>query len=177
MAEEGKLAVKSGEKAAAPEPVRHPIDVFRQEIDRLFDDFTTGFLVWPFARRGAEAAPAVRVPSAAFVNTPAVDVVEKDKAYEITAELPGLEEKNIEVEVADDVLSIRGEKSEAKEEKKKDYYLSERRYGTFQRSFRLPQHVDAGRIDASFANGVLTFVLPKTAEAQQKQRKIEIRKA
>ncbi|MGE0743664.1 MAG: Hsp20/alpha crystallin family protein [Rhodospirillales bacterium] len=173
MADEGKVAV-TGEKPATPEPVRHPVDVFRREFDRLFDDFTTGFSGWPFARRG-EAAPAARAPSV-FANTPAVDVAEKDSAYEITAELPGLDEKDIEVQVADDVLTIKGEKSEAKEEKKKDYYLAERRYGTFQRAFRLPQHVDAGKIDASFKNGVLTIMLPKTAEAQQKQRKIEIRK-
>jgi HSP20 family protein len=175
MAEEGKLAVKTGEKAA-PEPMRHPIDVFREEIDRVFEDFASGFSLWPFGRRIAGAAPSGRAPSGFFVNTPAVDVVEKEKAYEITAELPGLEEKNIEVNVSDDVLSIKGEKSEEKEEKKKDYYLSERRYGTFQRSFRLPQYVDAAKIDATFKNGVLTVTLPKTAEAQQRQRKIEIKK-
>ena len=91
---------------------------------------------------------------------PVVDVVEKDKEYEITAELPGLDEKNIEVKLSDDVLTIKGEKKEEKEEKQKDYYLSERRYGSFQRSFRLPDGVDAEKIEARFKNGVLTLSLP-----------------
>ena len=173
MAEESKVPVQSGGKQPASEQ-RHPLDTFRQEFDRLFDDFSTGFGVWPFGRRAFDMTPPRRGTGIA-AGAPAVDVVEKDSAFEITAELPGLDEKNIELNLADDVLTIRGEKSEEKEEKKKDFYLSERRYGTFQRSFRLPEHVDAEKIDAHFKNGVLTVTLPKTPAAAARQRKIEIK--
>jgi HSP20 family protein len=105
-----------------------------------------------------------------------VDVAERENEYEITAELPGMEEKDIEVNVSDDLLTIKGEKREEKEEKKKDYYVSERRYGSFQRSFSLPDGIDANKIEAKFINGVLTVILPKTPEAQKKQKKIEIKK-
>lgn len=108
---------------------------------------------------------------------PAVDVTETDKAFEIAAELPGMEEKNIEVSVSDGVLTIKGEKQEDKEEKKKDYYLSERTYGSFQRSFEVPKGVDLDKIEASFKKGVLTVTLPKTAEAQKAEKKIAVKSA
>jgi HSP20 family protein len=108
---------------------------------------------------------------------PAMDIAEKDKAYQVTAELPGLDEKDIDVTVSDNVLTIKGEKKEEKEEKEKNYYLSERRYGAFQRSFDLPSGVDTAKIEAQFAKGVLTITLPKSAEAQKKQRKIDVKSA
>ena len=109
------------------------------------------------------------------VSAPVVDVVEKEREYQVSAELPGLEEKDVEVSVADDMLTIKGEKKEEKEEKAKNYYLSERRYGAFQRSFRLPPGVDSAKIEANFQKGVLTVTLPKTPEAQKKEKKIEIK--
>ena len=112
-----------------------------------------------------------------FGKAPAVDIAEKDKEYEITAELPGMDEKNIDVKFADGILTIKGEKTEEKEEKKKGYYLSERRFGSFQRSFQVPAGVDADKIDASFKNGVLTVILPKSAQAQKSEKKIAIKKA
>ena len=108
---------------------------------------------------------------------PAVDVAETDKAYEITAELPGLEEKNIEVKLANGVLSIKGEKQEEKEEKQKDYYRRERSFGSFERSFQVPDHVDDDKIEASFKNGILSVTLPKSAEAQKQAKKIEVKGA
>ena len=107
---------------------------------------------------------------------PAVDWSETDRQYEITAELPGMEEKDIELTLADQVLTIKGRKSEEKEEKRKDYFLSERRYGSVQRSFRLPPGVDEGKVQASFDKGVLKVVLPKTAEAKKSARRIAIGK-
>ena len=104
-------------------------------------------------------------------------MAETDKAYEVTAELPGMDESNIEVKLADDVLTIKGEKKEEKEEKKKDYYVSERRFGSFQRSFTVPAGVDASKIEANFKNGVLIVTLPKNAQAQKSEKKIEIKKA
>ena len=108
---------------------------------------------------------------------PAMDLVEKDKEYEITAELPGIDEKNVEIKLSNRTLTIKGEKHEEKEEKEKDYYLSERRYGSFQRSFQLPEGVDADKIEANFAKGVLTVKLPKTAEAQKAEKKIAVKAA
>ena len=121
------------------------------------------------SRSGAARSDGARLP--------AVDIVDKNKAYEITAELPGLDENNIDVKFADGTVTIKGEKRDEKEEKKKDYYLSERRYGSFQRSFGVPDGVDADKIAATFKNGVLTVTLPKTAEAQKSEKKIAINKA
>jgi HSP20 family protein len=78
--------------------------------------------------------------------------------------------------LSDGTLTIKGEKKDEKEERNKDYYLSERRYGSFQRSFSVPDGVDAEKIEAAFKNGVLTVTLPKTPEAQKKEKKIEIKK-
>ena len=108
---------------------------------------------------------------------PAVDVVESEKAYEVTAELPGMDEKNIEVKVANGNLTIKGEKQEEKEEKKKDYYLQERHYGSFERSFEMPENVDPDKIEAIFKKGVLTVTLPKKAEAQKPAKKVDVKAA
>ncbi len=112
---------------------------------------------------------------AAVAAVPAVDVTETDKAYEIAAELPGMDEKNIEVKLADGTLTIKGEKQEEKEEKKKDYYLQERSFGSFQRTFQVPDGVDTDKIEATFKKGVLTVTLPKTAEAQKAEKKIAVK--
>jgi len=88
-----------------------------------------------------------------------------------------MDEKNIEVKVADGVLTMKGEKQEEKEEKKKDYYLQERSFGSFQRSFELPDSVDPDKIEASFKKGVLTVKMPKKVEAQKPAKKIEVKAA
>lgn len=154
-------------------PARHPFASLRREIDRLFEDFPFGGWPRPLARFDIE--PFWR-GMAGFGAVPAVDIAEKDNEYEVTAELPGMEEKDIDVKFADGVLTIKGEKKEEKEEKKKDFYLSERRYGSFQRSFQVPAGIDADKIEAKFVNGVLTVRLPKTPEAQKAEKKIEIKK-
>jgi HSP20 family protein len=109
--------------------------------------------------------------------TPAVDITESEKAYELTAELPGMDETNIEVNVSDGNLTIKGEKQEEKEEKKKDYYMRERNFGSFERRFELPEGVDADKIEATFKKGVLTLTLPKKLEAQKPAKKIEVKAA
>jgi HSP20 family protein len=151
-----------------------PLESLHQEIDRVFDDFGRRF--WqPFRQSMFAAAPLWRREAIWGAVAPAVDVTESEKAYEITAELPGMDEKNIEVKVADGALTIKGEKQEEKEEKKKDYYLHERHFGSFERSFDLPDSVDAGKIEASFKKGVLTVMLPKKPEAQKPAKKIEVK--
>jgi len=152
-----------------------PLASLRREIDRLFDDFHLGTWHRP-AGSMFDVEPFWR-GELSFGKAPAVDIAEREKEYEITAELPGIEEKDIDVKFADGMLTIKGEKKEEKEEKKKDYYLSERRFGSLQRSFQVPDGVDAEKIEASFKNGVLTVVLPKSAEAQKREKKIAIKKA
>jgi HSP20 family protein len=118
---------------------------------------------------------AIRGRPLSWSGPPAVDITESDKAYEVTAELPGMDEKNVEVKVAGGNLIIMGEKQEGKEEKKKDYYLSERHFGSFERRFRLPKGVDVEKIEASFKKGVLTVNLPKKPEAQKPEKKIAVK--
>jgi HSP20 family protein len=172
-----KLPIKTeGQK---PEPSAgewRPLANLRREIDRLFDDFGWGVARRPAGRTLFDVEPFWR-GELSFGRAPAVDIAEKDKEYEITAELPGLDESNVEVKFADGLLTIKGEKREEKEEKKKDFYLSERRFGSFQRSFQVPEGVDADKIVASFKDGVLTVTLPKSPDAQKKEKKIAIKKA
>jgi HSP20 family protein len=150
-----------------------PFGSLRQEIDRLFDDFDAGFR-WPFGQSLFGGQPLFQ-REMTWPATPAVDVVESEKAYQITADVPGMDEKNIEVKVADGVMTIKGEKQEEKEEKRKDYHLQERSFGSFQRSFQLPETVDPDKIEASFKKGVLTVTLPKKPEAQKPAKKIEVK--
>jgi HSP20 family protein len=111
------------------------------------------------------------------MRAPAADIAEKDKEYEITAELPGIDEKNVEVALANGGLVIRGHKEEQKEEKKKDYFLSERQYGSFERYFGLPEGIEPDKISATFKNGVLTVTLPKSAKLQASEKKIAVKAA
>ena len=163
-------------KKTTPAPARAP-DVwrsFRSEMDQLFDRFSSGF-GFPSLRRAFEVEPAWE--SSFSFSAPAVDVTEDDKAYKITAELPGIEEKNIDVTVSGDMLTLKGEKHYEKEEKDKNRYMSERAYGSFQRSFLLPDGVERDKIAADLAKGVLTITLPKTAAAQKPQKKIAVKAA
>jgi len=108
-------------------------------------------------------------------SLPAIDMSEDEKAYKITAELPGMDAKDIDVQVTGDTLVLKGEKRQEKEEKDKNYHFSERSYGSFQRAFELPASVDRNKIAAGFSKGVLTLTLPKTAEAQTPAKKIDIK--
>ncbi|MCK3779417.1 Hsp20/alpha crystallin family protein [Ensifer sesbaniae] len=176
MAEtESKLPAKAEKRTpAAREDVWSPLEYLRREIERLFDDFHPAAWRFPFGR------PRFEMPSLKSEHwqiAPAVDLAEKDKEYEISAELPGLDEKNIEVKVSNGMLTIKGEKKEEKEERAKDYFLSERRFGSFQRTFQLPDGVDADKIEATFANGVLKVKLPKTPDAQKSEKKIAVKTA
>lgn len=134
-----------------------PFTSLQREIDHLFNDFTRG---WPTVGR----APQL---------TPRMDVAETDKEIEITAELPGLEEKDVQVNIADNVLTIKGEKKAEKEEEDKNYHLFERSYGSFSRTLELPAGTDPDTIKASISNGVLKVTVPKPAPAQVKRVQIK----
>lgn len=182
--DKGNVAVKS-EKArpegsglattAAREREGHPLLGLRNEINRLFDDFFSGRALSPFHRGFFDWDPFWRSDHASAATVPSVDVTEDDKAFRIAAEMPGMDEDDIEVTLSDGVLRLKGEKKEEKEERDENYYLSERRYGSFERSFRLPDSIDQDRIEANLKNGVLTITLPKTAEARMAARKIEVK--
>ena len=144
---------------------------FRSEMDRLFDRFARSF-GFPSIRHMADIGPAWR---SFGVSAPAIDMSEDDKAYKISAELPRLDAKDVEVSVSGDRLILKGEKRQEQDKKTKNYHLSERTYGSFQRSFELPTSVERDKIAADFSKGVLTVTLPKTAEAQKPIKKIAVR--
>jgi HSP20 family protein len=171
-----RLPIRSDDKAPATTTATanwRPFEDLRREVDRLFDDFGRGSWLRPW--RGTDLEPLFRRTTA--WTAPAVDIAEKADAYEITAELPGLDVKNVDVSLRNGALVIKGEKEDSKEEKSRDYYLRERQYGTFERSFAIPSDVDASKIAATFKNGVLTVALPKSAEAQKAAKKVEIKAA
>ncbi|KGE01584.1 Hsp20/alpha crystallin family protein [Rhizobium sp. YS-1r] len=167
-----KLPVKNEEKSVRPAGVWSPFETLRSEIDRLFDDLA------PSSWRPLERSLFGREmpsPNGWAVVAPAVDVVEKDDAFEVSAEIPGIDQKDIKVTLSNGFLTIRGEKQEEKEDKQKEYHVSERRYGSFQRSFQIPDGVDADKVEASFKKGILNIKLPKSAEAKKNERQIEIK--
>ena len=141
-----------------------PFMSLQREMNRLFDDAFGGYLT-PARTNGDGARQLV----------PSVDVKETDKAIEIEAELPGVEEKDVQVTLEDKVLTIKGEKKAEKEETKKDYYSCERSYGSFLRSFELPAGVDADKVSAAFSKGVLKVTVPKVPATQAK--KIDVKTA
>jgi len=176
MAEPTKLPVKTENSSTPSMATWAPFESLRHEIDRLFDDFNGGFFRSPFRHSMFDVAP-FRNRDIKWPAAPAVDFADTEKAYELTAELPGIDEKNVEVKVANGVLTIKGEKQEEKEENKKDYYLHERNYGSFERSFQVPDGVNVDKIEAKFKKGVLTVTLPKKEEAQKAAKKIEVKAA
>jgi len=150
-----------------------PFEALRSQVDRMFHDFQAGFLQAPFFRPFPDIESFWR-RDLGFSVMPAMDIVEKDGAFEVTAELPGLDAKNINIQLADGMLTIKGEKQEEKEEKTEDRYVSERRYGSFRRSLQIPGSVDTDKIDANFKSGVLTVTLPKSPETQKSQKTIPV---
>ena len=177
-----KLPVKTEGKArgrASALEAWRPFESLPRDVDRLFEDFDRDFWTVPFSRPIFGIEPFWRRDEA-WGGAPFVDVVENDDAYEVTVELPGMDEKNVEVKLVDGGLTIKGEKqeeTEEKEKKEKNYYLHERHYGAFERSFTVPEGVDADKIEATFKKGVLTVTLPKTLGAQKTGRKIEVKAA
>lgn len=163
-------------QAQAPDMFRErgALDSLLFDVDRAMDAIRRRFWHSPMGRTVSDIEPYVRAETG-WALSPLVDIVEKDKHYQITAELPGLDPENIELKIANDTLTIKGEKKQEREEKKQNYHFSERRYGAFQRSFTLPAGIDADKIEANFKSGVLTVLLPKTEQALKNEKKIAIR--
>ena len=180
-------------KAAKTVPVKHeavkprkevqtnPLARLRHEVDDVFGRFFgEDMSMTPLFRHMRRWEPLWDwqwETGSGFDLTPTMDVTESETAYEMTAEMPGMEEKDFELVLSEGLLTLKGEKKEEHEEHDKDYRLSERRYGSFERTFRLPKGVDDGSVSAKFAKGVLHVTLPKSKEAQLKQRKVPIKSA
>lgn len=145
---------------------RDPFMTLHREMNRLFDDVFRSFdMTSPLGRMGAW-------PSGWSAGWPSVEVSETEKEVRVRAEVPGMEEKDIEVLLEDGVLTLRGEKKAETEDK--DRQFSEHFYGQFERRVPLGIEIEEDKVAASFKNGVLTVTLPKTARAQAKARKIAI---
>lgn len=133
----------------------------QREMNRLFEDFFgRDWSLEPFRGRGGW--------------TPAVDVMETDKEVVVKAELPGMDPKEVEINLAGEALTIRGQKKEEKEEKTRSAHLVERSYGSFERTISLPSAVKADQADAEFKQGILTISLPKTEEAKTRTVKVKV---
>jgi len=130
-------------------------DIF-DRFERLFEEFTL---------------PSLFEEKEVWV--PAFDVIENEKEYIVTAELPGIDPKDIDITISNGILTIKGEKKREEESKGDGYYFMERQYGAFQRSFRIPEEIKVDEVDATYKNGVLRLVLPKAETSNVK--KIEIK--
>ena len=140
------------------------IEPFRQEMNNLLNRFFGDWELDPFGS----------ITSIAGEFTPMVDVKEDDEAITITAELPGMDEKDIDVTLSKDSVTIKGEKTEEKEDKGKNYYRSERRFGAFHRAIPLTSEIDEEKVEAKFKKGVLSLKLPKTEDAVRQRKKIKV---
>lgn len=141
----------------------HPLDILRRDMDRMFEDFWQGFDLPMFGFDRPYGA-----------GMPRMDVIEDEDQIRISAELPGMDEKDVEVVLRDNALTIKGEKKLEKEEKEKAYTYMERSYGSFHRSIPLEAEVMADKVEARFDKGVLTVTLPKSPEAKKKYKKVPI---
>jgi len=147
--------------------MRRQMESIHQEMDRLFEEMAGERANQPLLPQlwGRESI------------IPEIDETEDDKAFHVSIELPGMDEKDVDITLSGRLLTIRGEKKQEEEQKEKDYYRKERSYGLFRRTVELPGDVDESKIDASFKKGVLTIELPKTEEAQQKVKHISVKAA
>lgn len=140
-----------------------------EEFDRMFRDFfhAPTHLTSPFGSLHGSSSNL----------TPSMDFTETDKAYELTTELPGVDEKEIEMSLSDGMLTISGEKKSTHEESDKNLHRMERSFGSFKRAVSLPNDVDIDQVKATLKNGVLTVSMPKVPESQGRSRKLEISKS
>jgi HSP20 family protein len=151
---------------AAGRAAEHPLMSFQRDMNRLFEDLWRGFDA-PLPGRGDGTAMTTMI-------SPRIELKDRDGEIEVCAELPGLKENDVEVTLTDNVLSIRGEKKHERKEEEKGYTYSERSYGVFERRIPLEAEVMADRVEAKFADGVLTLTLPKNPQAQGHARRIPI---
>jgi HSP20 family protein len=165
------LSVKTEKKRDVADPAFRPLGLLRDDIDVAFDRM---FKSWPFQSRALDVGPFAESFGGDAALQPRVDVSEEDDKFEIVAEVPGVDEKDISLTVKDNLLTLKGEKKSERKEKKKNFYMKERSYGSFVRSFRLPDSVKANKIRAKFANGVVTIEVPKDPKSKAKETRVPI---
>lgn len=151
------------------EPVFRPMRQFHEDVDRIFDDFFRSFGLSPRLR-------GMGFPSATHSNDfiPSLDIAANEKEYTISVEVPGVEEKDLSLDLSEGALRIRGEKKVEKEDKKTNFHRVERSFGSFERTVCLPDDVEEEGIAAAYANGVLTIRLPRKAQPKEETRKIPV---
>jgi len=165
MAEKEKSKAKKTE-ALVPRRASSELSAWG-DLDRMFEDF--------LGRRLRPFWPERWWPAAGMeITTPAVDLYEEKDDIVVKAELPGMEKDNIEVNLSENRLTIKGEKKKEEEVKKEGYYRSERSYGSFVRTLELPTEVQTDKVKAAFKNGILEIRLPKTEEAKKKETKVKV---
>lgn len=161
------------ENAGDQNPVlANPLQQFHQEVDRLFDQAFGNFGLTPFGFNRT-----LRQSLTDGMLKPTLDLGATDKEYTITVEIPGVDDKDVKLELVNDTLSIRGEKKQEMEEKEKNYYRMERSYGSFQRVLSLPEDADQDGVEATFNKGVLTVTLPRKALPKADVKQIEVKSA
>lgn len=171
---------ESGYDAAADagEGVRQPLFRLREQVDYLIDELGRVLPRAPRRRRARGAQEFFRTRESGWwgADIPVVDVVDKVGEIVLHAELPGMVVEDVNVEISPSMLTLSGEKKEEKAdgEKEGSYYVAERRYGPFRRSFPIPPDIDVSGVTATFSRGVLTVVMPKSADAKEKTRNIRI---
>jgi len=161
------MKVNNSLPAVARRDDEHPFYSLQRQMNTLFDDFFSGFDLTPHGLSPASFTGFV----------PPIDIKENEKEFLIRAELPGVEEKDIEVTVTGDTVTIKGEKKEEKENTEKNYYYMERSYGSFRRIIPLAEEMEANKAEASFKNGVLNIKVPKSKQAGAKGTKVPIKTA
>jgi HSP20 family protein len=162
---EKQVTVKKSEEPAPSESRGNPMYALQRRVNDLFDDFWGGFQI-----------PALNWPGGLLGGfSPKVNVEETDKSIHVKAELPGMEEKDIEVSLTDDGLTISGEKKSEKEEKGKSFIRREMTYGSFSRTIGLSAPVEADKVKASFKNGILDIELPIPEKARRQAKKIDVK--
>jgi HSP20 family protein len=147
-----------------------PFLQIRQEIDRIFDN-AFGRFTFPSIGFGRKQSPAAQ----SDWLKPTLDIAASDKEYSISVELPGVDEKEVQLELVNDTLKIKGEKRQEKEEKEKNYYRMERSYGSFQRTLSLPEDADQDDINAVFKKGIMEIKIPRKAAPKPEVKQIEIK--
>jgi HSP20 family protein len=163
--EKTKLPTTATSRSVFTDNFFEPFSRLRSEFDRMFDDTSFRSLSADLNRRFHALAG------------PALEFKDKDKEYELVAEVPGMKAEEIQVKVVEGVLRLSGERKEEREEKDKGFLFSERRYGHFERSMQLPAGVDEDKITASANDGLLTIHLPKTEDARAREKMIPVKSA
>lgn len=163
MTEDSLVATKPREQTGLSDYLREPFNRLRGEVDRMFDEFPPRFPATNFGIRHLASLPM-----------PALEMKETDKEYRLSVELPGVAQENVDISVEGDMLILKGEKKEEREEKERDYTISERSYGAFERRVSLPKDSVVDEIEANSDNGVISIVIPRKEGVSEGARKIEI---